>query len=65
MEKNSPQVRGMFADFAKKMDRIATSKKSYSSRSFRTRGERIGRYKDYTVETIREILNTGKVEDLE
>lgn len=54
--------RPKFINFAKAIDRVATSVKSYGT-TYRDRG-RVG-YVDYTVEDIKDILNRGNASELE
>lgn len=61
-EKKSPIMEGQFTEFAKRMERVATSSKVYGSASYYRRSA--NRYADYTVEDIKEILRVGSPSEL-
>ena len=61
-EKNLGSTKREFSDFAAKIQKVATSNRSYATFKSRTRP---GAYDSYTVEMIKDILNTGNVRELE
>ena len=56
--------RGLFTDFAKQIEKVATSPRAYSTFGSSTRSRR-GAYENYTVEMIKDIINTGNERELE
>lgn len=63
-ETNKSSTKREFSNFATQIEKVATSNRTYNTSRSRSR-LRPGAYDNYTVEMIRDIINTGNIAELE